>query len=76
MYLSALFNILKRKCADYEANRNKMLGRKYKNNSNQETNEGVYEWFVAQRVRNMSISGLIIQKYRDKNLLLIISDVY
>jgi hypothetical protein len=48
---------------DYETNRNKKFKRKVRDDTNQELNENVYEWFVSQRAKNIPISGPIIQEY-------------
>ncbi|CAF1177590.1 unnamed protein product [Rotaria magnacalcarata] len=67
--LGAVSNIWKRKCEytnDYETNRNKKVKRKLKNDSSQEINENVYEWFVAQRAKNISIGGPVLQEYARK----------
>ncbi|CAF1172021.1 unnamed protein product [Rotaria sordida] len=64
--LGAVSNILKRKCEytnDYETNCNKKLKRKLKDDLRQEINDNVYEWFVAQRAKNIPISGPILQEY-------------
>ncbi|CAF1018326.1 unnamed protein product [Rotaria sordida] len=51
-------NILKRKeeyLGDYKSNQcNEVLGNKI--------DGGIYAWFVAQRAKNLSISGLILQE--------------
>ncbi|CAF3328501.1 unnamed protein product [Rotaria socialis] len=67
--LGAVSNIWKRKCEytnDYETNRNKKVKRKLKNDSSQEINENVYEWFVPQRAKNISIGGPVLQEYARK----------
>jgi hypothetical protein len=64
--IGAVSNILKRKCEytnDYETNKNKKVKRKYKHDFSQEINDNVYEWFVAQRAKNIAISGPILQEY-------------
>lgn len=64
--IGAVSNILKRKseyCHDYETNCNKKLKRKGKSDLSQEINDTVYEWFTAQRAKNISISGPILQEY-------------
>ncbi|CAF5116029.1 unnamed protein product, partial [Rotaria magnacalcarata] len=67
--LGAVSNILKRKgeyTNDYETNRNKRLKRKLKSDTSQEINDNVYEWFVAQRAKSISISGPVLQEYAKK----------
>ena len=67
--LGAVSNILKRKdeyTSDYETSRNKKLTRKLKNDISQEINDNVYEWFVAQRAKGISISGPVLQEYARK----------
>ena len=64
--LGAVSNILKRKSEythDYETNLNKKIKRKVRNDSSQEINDTVYEWFIAQRAKNIPISGPVIQEY-------------
>lgn len=64
--VGAVSNILKRKIEytnDYESNRNKRIKRKLKDDSGQEINDNVYEWFVAQRSKHIPISGPLIQEY-------------
>ena len=64
--IGAVSNILKRKCEytnDYETNKNKKVRRKYKNDLSQEINDDVYEWFVAQRGKNIPINGPVLQEY-------------
>ena len=59
-------NILKRKSEytyDYETHKNKKVKRKLKNDVRQEINDNVYEWFVAQRAKNIPITGPILQEY-------------
>lgn len=64
--IGSVSNIVKRKLEyteDYETNRNKKINRRCREDSNQDVNEGVYEWFVAQRSKNIPISGPILQEY-------------
>ena len=64
--IGAVSNILKRKYEytdDYHANQNKKAKRKVKGDFSQRINEDVYEWFVAQRSKNIPISGPILQEY-------------
>lgn len=67
--IGAVSNILKRKheyIDDYESNKNKKVKRKFKDDSGQEINEQVYDWFVAQRSKNIAISGPVLQEYARK----------
>ncbi len=64
--LGAISNILKRKneyLNDYETNQNKKMKRKMKDNFSQKIEDTVYEWFVAQRSKNIPISGPVLQEY-------------
>lgn len=64
--LRAVSNILKHKCeytTDYEAYKNKKIKRKSKNDLSQEINQTVYEWFVAQRAKNIAIFGPVLREY-------------
>jgi predicted DNA-binding protein YlxM (UPF0122 family) len=67
--LGAISNILKRKneyINDYETNQNKKMKRKLKDDFSQTINDTVYEWFVAQRTKNIPLSGPILQEYARK----------
>ena len=67
--LGAISNILKRKneyINDFETNQSKKIKRKLKDDFSQTINNTVYEWFVAQRSKNISISGPILQEYARK----------
>ena len=64
VWVGAVSNILKRKAEyadDYQLSRNKKIKRKLKDDSSQEINENVYEWFVSQRSKHIPISGPVIQ---------------
>ena len=67
--IGAVSNILKRKCEyenDYHSNQNKKVKRKVKGDLSQSINDNVYEWFTAQRSKNIPISGPILQEYARK----------
>ncbi len=67
--LGTVSNVLKRKCEytnDYKTNQNKKVKRKLKCDTSPEINDNVYDWFVAQRFKNISISGTILQEYARK----------
>ena len=67
--VGAVSNILKRKheyIDDYESNKNKKVKRKLKDDTGQQINDQVYEWFVAQRSKNIAISGPLLQEYARK----------
>ena len=61
----AVFNILKRKheyLNDYESNQSNGVRRKIKNDYGKRIDDETYEWFVAQRAKNLPISGPILQE--------------
>ncbi|CAF1258618.1 unnamed protein product [Rotaria sordida] len=63
--LGSLSNVLKRKAEyldDYAANQNHNVKRKIIDVNSRELDEKVYGWFVQQRSKNISISGLILQE--------------
>lgn len=61
----AVFNILKRKqeyLADYESNQYSETKRKIKDDLGKKIDDETYSWFVAQRAKNLPISGPILQE--------------
>jgi hypothetical protein len=61
----AVFNILKRKqeyLADYESNQCSETKRKIKDEMGKKIDDETYSWFVAQRAKNLPISGPILQE--------------
>ncbi|CAF4043586.1 unnamed protein product [Rotaria sordida] len=61
----AVCNILKRKqeyLDDFESNQCHEVRRKIKNNLRRKIDEETYSWFVAQRAKNITLSGLTIQE--------------
>ncbi len=61
----AVCNILKRKqeyLDDFESNQCHEVRRKIKNNLGKKIDEETYSWFVAQRAKNLPISGPILQE--------------
>ena len=65
----SVFNILKRKQAylDYESNPSYEVQRKIRGNRERQIDDEIYSWCVAQRARNLSISGPILQEKQDKS---------
>ena len=64
--IGSVSNILKMKSEythDFQTHKNKRVKRKLKNDLRQEINDNVYEWFVAQRAKNIPITGPILQEY-------------
>ena len=51
---------------DYESNQNKKFKRKSTNSLSQQINDNVYQWFVLQRSKKISITGPILQEYARK----------
>ncbi|CAF4543840.1 unnamed protein product [Rotaria sp. Silwood2] len=63
--LGSVCNILKRKeeyLHDYETNQNQNVKRKFRNFDSGKLDEQVFEWFVDQRLKNIPISGTILQE--------------
>ncbi|CAF1348282.1 unnamed protein product [Rotaria sordida] len=61
----AVCNILKRKqeyLDDFESNQCHEVRRKIKNNLRRKIDEETYSWFVAQRAKNITLSGPTIQE--------------
>ena len=61
----AVCNILKRKqeyLNDFESNQCHEIRRKIKNNLRRKIDEETYSWFVAQRAKNITLSGPTIQE--------------
>lgn len=61
----AVCNILKRKreyLNDYESNQCSEVKRKIKNDLGKKIDDETYSWFVAQRAKNLPISGPILQE--------------
>ncbi len=61
----AVFNILQRKDeykSDFQTNTNKGVKRKLQDESGQKIDETVLSWFVAQRAKNIPLSGPLIQE--------------
>ena len=61
----AVCNILKRKqeyLSDFESNQCNEVKRKLKNNLGKKIDDETYSWFVAQRAKNLPISGPILQE--------------
>jgi hypothetical protein len=58
-------NILQRKDEyklDFQSNANKGVKRKLQDEPGQKIDEAVFSWFVAQRAKNIPISGPLIQE--------------
>jgi predicted DNA-binding protein YlxM (UPF0122 family) len=63
--IGSVSNIIKRKVEyieDYEQNENSSKKRNVRNEFSQQLDQKVYEWFVAQRSKNIPISGPLIQE--------------
>ncbi len=61
----AVYNIIQRKekyKSDFQTNANKGVKRKVKDESGQKIDETVFSWFVAQRAKNILLSGPLIQE--------------
>ena len=63
--IGAVSNIFKRKWEyvnDYQTNQNK----KVKDDLSQRLSDAVYEWFMAERSKNIPISGPVLREYARK----------
>ncbi len=61
----AVYNILQRKNEyklDFQSNGNKGVKRKLQDETGQKIDEAVFSWFVAQRAKNIPMSGPLIQE--------------
>ena len=61
----AVFNILKGKqeyLEDYESNQSSEVKIKIKNDRGRQIDNEMYSWFIAQRAKNLPISGPIVQE--------------
>jgi predicted DNA-binding protein YlxM (UPF0122 family) len=66
VFLGCVSNTLKWKheyVNDYEYNHNKKLKWKMKNDLNQTISDNVYDWFVAQRSKNIPICGPVLYNF-------------
>jgi hypothetical protein len=62
----AVYNILRRKGeykSDFQTNTNKGVKHKLQDESGQKIDETVFSWFVAQRAKNIPLSGPLIQDF-------------
>ena len=60
-----VYNIIQRKDeykSDFQMSANKGVKRKLQDELSQKIDETVFSWFVAQRVKNIPLSGFLIQK--------------
>jgi predicted DNA-binding protein YlxM (UPF0122 family) len=63
--IGSISNIIKRKVEymeNYEQNENSNKKRNLRDDFNQQLDQKVYEWFVAQRSKNIPISGPLLQE--------------